>query len=83
MNGVMSWLIRRDPGKIRFTGIVMSMFEEVDPVRDDEVGARTARLLPGVGGDSECYKYLCCLFSADHLPTAVITGAVIMSSIMV
>ena len=44
----------------------MSMFEEVDPVRDDEVGARTARLLPGVGGDSECYKYLCCLFSADH-----------------
>ena len=37
MNGVMSWLIWRDPGKIRFTGIVMSMFEEVDPVRDDEV----------------------------------------------
>ena len=39
----------------------MSMFEEVDPVRDDEVSA-----MPGVGGDSECYKYLCCLFSADH-----------------
>ena len=25
---------------MRFTGIVMSMFEEVDPVREDEVRAR-------------------------------------------